>query len=49
MQHALTETNQIFRGDRKELIIRNGIDSATPLMAKPGADDRARLERADAL
>jgi hypothetical protein len=41
-----TETNQIFSGDRNELVARNGIDSATPLMARLSADDRARLRKA---
>jgi hypothetical protein len=39
------ETNQIIRGDLKELVTRNGIDDATPLMVRLGADDRARLEK----
>ena len=44
-----TETHQIIRGDLKELVTRNGIDNATPLMARLGAGDRARLEKATAL
>jgi hypothetical protein len=44
-----TETNQIIRGDLKELVTRNGIDNATPLMVRLGADDRVRLEKAAAL
>jgi uncharacterized protein len=44
-----TETNQIIRGDQKELVTRNGIDNATPLMVRLGADDRVRLEKASAL
>jgi uncharacterized protein YbaP (TraB family) len=44
-----TETNQIIRGDLKELVTRNGIDNATPLMARLGAGDRALLEKATAL
>jgi uncharacterized protein len=44
-----TETNQIFRGDRKELLTRNGIDTATPLLAGLSTEDRLRLEKAATL
>ena len=44
-----TATNQIIRGDLNDLVTRNGIDNATPLMARLGSDDRALLEKAAAL
>jgi hypothetical protein len=40
-----TETNQIIRVHLNGLVTRSGIDNAIPLMARLGADDRARRPR----
>src|SRR6266849_5140886 len=37
-----------IRGDLNDQVTRNGIDNATPLMARLGADDRALLKKAAA-